>query len=429
MWAHEPWRMRMIDLPAINVGLTASILLTTSAWGQLPDCDESGSPDYAVVSLTGLMPGTFSVSAINDDGVVAGLIFADGGEPYQAFVWSDGELITRALNGQGAGVSGLTADGRVVGMIDRGGGAGASLFVWSSRTDDLQMIDTPVPVFATDVNNDLIIVGADFDGLYGFALDVATGGFETIAFGKIPKQHVGTHGAAAINGGGLVVGSEVVFLPDRGYYQEIPYTWTANGGIVELPGVPGGFGGRAAAVNNAGDIAGIVLDEFFAPRYALWPDGVGEPITFAALPSLTPMVVTAINDAGQVAVVGDNDWFGYTRGLVWQEGEFIDLTCSTLDAVGLYVLWPVDMNEAGEVLVLLGDIKGLFILDIVVLRPVVQEPDADLDGDGSVGILDLLILLTNWGPCPDPPDPCPADLDGDGTVGIFDLLILITSWS
>ena len=87
------------------------------------------------------------------------------------------------------------------------------------------------------------------------------------------------------------------------------------------------------------------------------------------------------------------------------------------------------MNEAGEVLVLLGDIKGMVILDIVVLRPVMQGPDADLDGDGSVGILDLLILLTNWGPCPDPPDPCPADLDGDGTVGIFDLLILITNWS
>ena len=95
------------------------------------------------------------------------------------------------------GRRGLTVDGRVVGTIDRGDGAGASLFVWSSRTDDLQMIDTPVPVFATDVNNDLIIVGADFDGLYGFALDGATGSFEMIAFGKIPKQHVGTHGCPA----------------------------------------------------------------------------------------------------------------------------------------------------------------------------------------------------------------------------------------
>ncbi|MHC4415547.1 MAG: FG-GAP-like repeat-containing protein [Planctomycetota bacterium] len=50
----------------------------------------------------------------------------------------------------------------------------------------------------------------------------------------------------------------------------------------------------------------------------------------------------------------------------------------------------------------------------------------DLDGDGVVGIRDLLILLGAWGPCP--PEPCPADLDGDGSVGIRDLLILLANW-
>ncbi|MCH8345285.1 MAG: hypothetical protein IH983_15045, partial [Planctomycetes bacterium] len=52
----------------------------------------------------------------------------------------------------------------------------------------------------------------------------------------------------------------------------------------------------------------------------------------------------------------------------------------------------------------------------------------DLDDDGTVGILDLLILLADWGPCPDPPDGCPADLDGDGSVGILDLLTLLANW-
>ncbi len=56
------------------------------------------------------------------------------------------------------------------------------------------------------------------------------------------------------------------------------------------------------------------------------------------------------------------------------------------------------------------------------------ETFGDLDGDGVVGILDLLILLSNWGPCPDPPAPCPADLDGDGNVGILDLLALLANW-
>ncbi|MHC4414563.1 MAG: beta-propeller fold lactonase family protein [Planctomycetota bacterium] len=55
-------------------------------------------------------------------------------------------------------------------------------------------------------------------------------------------------------------------------------------------------------------------------------------------------------------------------------------------------------------------------------------PPGDLNGDGTVGISDLLILLGSWGPCPPPSDPCPADLNGDGFVGIADLLMLLANW-
>jgi hypothetical protein len=54
----------------------------------------------------------------------------------------------------------------------------------------------------------------------------------------------------------------------------------------------------------------------------------------------------------------------------------------------------------------------------------------DVDGDGVVGISDLLLVLGNWGLCPGPcPPACPADLDGDCSVGILDLLILLANWS
>ncbi|MHC4429704.1 MAG: hypothetical protein ACYS0D_14045, partial [Planctomycetota bacterium] len=53
----------------------------------------------------------------------------------------------------------------------------------------------------------------------------------------------------------------------------------------------------------------------------------------------------------------------------------------------------------------------------------------DLDGDGSVGITDFLLLLAAWGPCPDPcPPSCPADLDGDCVVGVTDFLVLLANW-
>ncbi len=50
---------------------------------------------------------------------------------------------------------------------------------------------------------------------------------------------------------------------------------------------------------------------------------------------------------------------------------------------------------------------------------------ADITGDGTVGVEDLLALLAAWGGCP---RPCPADLDGDGTVGVPDLLALLANW-
>ena len=54
----------------------------------------------------------------------------------------------------------------------------------------------------------------------------------------------------------------------------------------------------------------------------------------------------------------------------------------------------------------------------------------DLDGDGTVGILDFLMLLAGWGPCDEPCRPsCPVDLDGDCTVGIADFLALLANWS
>ncbi|MCH8342837.1 MAG: hypothetical protein IH983_02500 [Planctomycetes bacterium] len=49
---------------------------------------------------------------------------------------------------------------------------------------------------------------------------------------------------------------------------------------------------------------------------------------------------------------------------------------------------------------------------------------ADLNGDGSVGILDLLTLLAAWGTDPGGP----PDFDGDGNVGILDLLGLLANW-
>ena len=63
----------------------------------------------------------------------------------------------------------------------------------------------------------------------------------------------------------------------------------------------------------------------------------------------------------------------------------------------------------------------------LLLSPIGIGIPGDLDGDGQVGASDLLILLTNWGPCADC-DDCAADLDRNCVVGARDLLILLINW-
>ncbi len=60
--------------------------------------------------------------------------------------------------------------------------------------------------------------------------------------------------------------------------------------------------------------------------------------------------------------------------------------------------------------------------------PLLPSIPGDVDGDGIVGITDLLALLAAWGPCADC-DDCPAEFDGDCTVGITDFLILLANWT
>jgi hypothetical protein len=57
---------------------------------------------------------------------------------------------------------------------------------------------------------------------------------------------------------------------------------------------------------------------------------------------------------------------------------------------------------------------------------------ADINGDGVVGVPDLLAVINGWGACSVPcPPSCPADLapnGGDCNVGVPDLLMVINNW-
>jgi len=48
----------------------------------------------------------------------------------------------------------------------------------------------------------------------------------------------------------------------------------------------------------------------------------------------------------------------------------------------------------------------------------------DVDGDGNVGVADLLSVIEQWGTC----SGCNGDIDGDGMVGVGDLLAIVDAW-
>ena len=50
--------------------------------------------------------------------------------------------------------------------------------------------------------------------------------------------------------------------------------------------------------------------------------------------------------------------------------------------------------------------------------------EGDIDGSGTVGVEDLLVVIASWGSC----GGCTGDLTGDGVVGVEDLLIIIANW-
>jgi subtilisin family serine protease len=68
-----------------------------------------------------------------------------------------------------------------------------------------------------------------------------------------------------------------------------------------------------------------------------------------------------------------------------------------------------------------------FRLRLVVCDDPPTGCPADLNGDGAVDAVDLLMLLDAWGPAPGQP-PHPADLNDDGVVDVSDLLILLDAW-
>src|SRR5437868_3920538 len=73
---------------------------------------------------------------------------------------------------------------------------------------------------------------------------------------------------------------------------------------------------------------------------------------------------------------------------------------------------------AGLVVALVAAVGGY-----VAVHSSLAAVSGDLNGDGTVNVFDLSILLSNWGT-----SDATADINRDGTVNIFDLSTLLSHW-
>ncbi len=390
---------------------------------------------YDIIELTGLEPFTFRAFGLNNAGQVVGGIF-----PGTLFRWDDGEILTLTLPGMIAIGQAINEDGVVVGFLHdpQGGGDGGledRAVVWFPDTGEHEILDTPVNVFPWAISDSLMVAGLGDDNREGFAFDTETNEYSPLLFGDPPDQGVGSSGGRGVNSNNIVVGSEVVYEPrpenpelPPAYYAK-PFLWTEAGGMVELAVDPLGNSGRAVDINENDEIVGVWCDGFAGYRPAMWLNGGTELVDLGVPVNYFVAESTAVNDHAQVTIIAPNDWFGYSRGFMWGNGVYNDLSAQIPREPGVDVWTVDDINNAGEILASTKPIgAGHSVpIDWVILRPIAKPNPADLDGDGSVGASDLAILLGSWGPCPTEGD-CPADLDGDGVVDALDLAILLGSW-
>jgi hypothetical protein len=365
--------------------------------------------------------------------------------------------------GVGQGASGMNESGEVVGNVVVAPGVRAWVASAGSGLSLLPVPEGMLSSWANDINDAGVIVGAvspdatpEFGGRAAAWIPDGAGGFTISILGTLPG-HVRSD-ATALNNVGDIVG----FSSDGTYRSAVRFTF--DSAPVDLSGTgifdPQDVNDQRRVVDASFTVKCLDLDTMELVD-------LGVP---AGPPAYLATRAAAINEANQVAGLaitasgGNCDRYAsrYTEATGWQ----------ILSSCG-YSNGCQDMNDHGDVVMrlnvaphvrlegigtfpiedLIDETDGHWYLintfglainnarqmavagtnaitgqsGILLLTPASRA--ADLDGDGIVGIGDLLMMLASWGPCVRPCiASCPADLDGDCEVGIGDLLTLLADW-
>jgi hypothetical protein len=175
---------------------------------------------------------------------------------------------------------------------------------------------------------------------------------------------------------GGTVDPTVLFLASSDTEVEAGDTVTVNG-VVKNIGDWGAAGMYARFYFSDDDEITISSDTFlgFVNIDYLYSGGFTYPVKDVTIPSGTPDGV-------------------YYLGLLLTGGDDVDET-----------------NNVGVIEIQVGD--------------VIDPCDGDTNSDGLVNVVDLLAIISAWGPCS---GDCSEDFDESGHVDVTDLLLVIAQW-
>ncbi len=124
-------------------------------------------------------------------------------------------------------------------------------------------------------------------------------------------------------------------------------------------------------------------------------------------------------------VIGTDLGFGSGPGIF--QGIFETSALNGIAVEGFFPPYSIVDLSIGSID---GGIQGTgYFVDSFINFDLEGATLGDLNGDGTVGIQDFLLLLAAWGACPEPcPPSCPADLDENCDVSINDFLLLLANW-
>lgn len=275
--------------------------------------------------------------------------------------------------------------------------------------------DNGVVSVAFDMNDAGIVVGRSATVATPFWMSVPN---DAVFWVDDEITSIGTLGgflgtALRINNNNIIIGQSNTAISDlpRGF------VWTEDDGMQEIPPIDIGEVGHVRDINDSNVIVGVgTLDS--DSHATMWTDYTKVPVRLPVLRGDGDSVANAINNAGYI--VGSASTAQGSRARLWIDDEKVyDLNDLLAEPLGFPIGAASAITDNGLILAHGSDPRAGTV--DIVLRPVIT---GDLNGDGSVDVLDLLALLAAWGACED----CPADLNEDGLVDVLDMLMLLNAW-